>query len=632
MDNICANILEHAWDGVWAVDRENRFIFFNKGMEDISGLRSDDLIGKDLMSLLPDQGVVDEVHFKELFHIAKEKLVPVNYSLLPIITTRGELMEQSGQLLPLLNENGTYDGMVGTVEHFSTKKIGASVKGNGPSERKLNVIYRSSPVIAFLWRAEPGWPVVFVSQNISRFGYQAEEFTSGKLLYSDMVCPEDLGSLTADVSDFERQGQPYFIKEYRILTRSGEIKWVTERSMLARDEMGGPSYYQGIIIDITHIKEMDMALKESENKYRLIFENSPLGIFNFDKDGTVTHCNEKISEILGIPKEKIIGFNMSVSLSDEKMKAAFNEVLLLRPGYFEGEYRAQGNGKTAFIKVDYSPNTLDDGTLLGGVGIVEDISERKIAEEKLKEYADELVNANKELQSVDRMKNELLSNVSHELRTPLTSIKGYSDLLIEGTLGKMNYQQLKAVSTVIRNTERLRRLVDSLLYVSMAEVEEIKYDFSKVDIFEVIDNAVTDMAVLITEKNIDVFRHIQEDIPQIEADAKKITDMLTNLLDNALKFTPPQGKIIIIAKKEGKMVHISIEDSGIGIPAELLPHLFQKFYQIDPSIRRKHGGTGLGLFICKNIVEAHKGKIWIESEEKKGTTVHVLLPILQDSA
>ena len=95
--------------------------------------------------------------------------------------------------------------------------------------------------------------------------------------------------------------------------------------MLARDEMGGPSYYQGIIIDITHIKEMDMALKESENKYRLIFENSPLGIFNFDKDGTVTHCNEKISEILGIPKEKIIGFNMSVSLSDEKMKAAFNE-------------------------------------------------------------------------------------------------------------------------------------------------------------------------------------------------------------------------------------------------------------------------------------------------------------------
>jgi hypothetical protein len=374
---------------------------------------------------------------------------------------------------------------------------------------------------------------------------------------------------------------------------------------------------------------MDIALKESENKYRLIFENSPLGIFNFDKDGTVTHCNDKISDILGRPKEKIIGFNMNLSLRDEKMKAAFKEVLLLRQGHFEGEYRAQGNGRTAFIKVDYSPNTSDDGTLLGGVGIVEDIGERKIAEEKLREYANELSNANKELQSVDRMKNELLSNVSHELRTPLTSIKGYSDLLMEGTLGKMNYQQLKAVSTVIRNTERLRRLVDSLLYVSMAEVEAIKYDLSKIDILEVIDNAVTDMAMPIAEKKIDVLRHVQEGIPQIEADAKKITDMLTNVLDNAVKFTPSQGKISIVAKKEGKMVHISIEDSGIGIPAELLPHLFQKFYQIDPSIRRKYGGTGLGLFISKNIVEAHKGKIWIESEEKKGTTVHILLPVLQ---
>jgi signal transduction histidine kinase len=320
---------------------------------------------------------------------------------------------------------------------------------------------------------------------------------------------------------------------------------------------------------------------------------------------------------------------MNVSLGDEKMKAAFNEVLLLRLSHFEGEYTSQGNDKKAFIKVDYSPNISDDGTFLGGVGIVEDIGERKIAEEKLRKYADELSKANKELESLDRMKNELLSNVSHELRTPLTSIKGYSDLLMEGNLGEMNYQQLKVINTIIRNTERLRRLIDSLLYVSMAEAEVIKYDFSKIDTLEIIDNAVTDMAMPITEKNIDVFRHVQEDLPQIEGDAKKLTDMLTNVLDNAVKFTPSRGKISIFAKKDGKKIHISIQDSGIGIPADLLPHLFQKFYQIDSSIRRKYGGTGLGLFICKKIVDAHKGNVWIESEESKGTTVHILLPILQ---
>ncbi len=629
MDNICIGILASAWKGVWAVDRENRFIFFNKGMEDISGLMSDYLMGKDLMLFLPDQTIIDEVHFRELFHKAREELTPVNYSLLPIINSKGELMEQSGQLLPLLDEDGSYTGMVGTVEYFSTKKIGASAGGDGSSERKLDVIYRNSPVIAFLWKPLPGWPVVFVSENISRFGYHAEEFTSGKMLYSDMVYPEDLSGLTSEISDFEKLEHLYFTREYRIVTRYGEVKWVTERSMLARDERGGPSYYQGIIIDITHLKEMEYALKESEEKYRLIFENSPLGIFNFDKDGTVTHCNDKIADILGIPKEHILGFNMNTSLRDEKMKAAFKEVLLLRQGHFEGEYSSQENSKTAFIKVDYSPNISDDGTLLGGVGIVEDIRERKQADEKLREYADELSKMNKELQSVDRMKSELLSNVSHELRTPLTSIKGYSDLLMEGTLGEMNYQQLKAVNTVIRNTERLRRLVDSLLYVSMAEVENIKYDFSKIDVLEVIDNAVTDMTIPVTEKKINVLIHVQEDVPQIEADAKKIADMLTNVLDNAVKFTPSMGKISISARKEGEMVHISVEDTGIGIPAELVPHLFQKFYQIDPSIRRKYGGTGLGLFISRNIVEAHKGKIWIESEDSQGTTVHILLPVQQ---
>ncbi len=629
MDNICTRILASAWRGVWAVDRDNRFIFFNKGMEDISGLKADDLMGKDLMLLLPDQKIMNEVHFRELFHKAKETLTQVHYSLLPIITTAGELKEQSGQLLPLLDEKGSYAGMVATVERLNTKKIGTTSGDHESAENKLDVIYRNSPVVAFLWKPFAGWPVVFVSENISRFGYQAEEFTSGKLLYSDIVYPEDLSGLNADVADFEQERQIYFTKEYRIVTSLGEIRWVTERSMLARDEKGGPSYYQGIIIDITHIKEVESALKESEKKYRMIFENSPLGIFDFDKDGIVTHCNDKIAEILGIPKERIIGFNMNRSLKDEKMKTAFREVLSLRLGHFEGEYTAEGNGKKAFIKVDYSPNVSDDGTLLGGVGIVEDIGERKIAEEKLRKYTAELSKANKELESLDRMKNELLSNVSHELRTPLTSIKGYSDLLMEDTLGEMNYQQLKVVNTIIRNTERLRRLIDSLLYVSMAEAETIKYDFNKTDTSGLIDNAVTDMAMPIAEKKIEVLRHVQEDLPQIEGDAEKLTDMLTNILDNAIKFTPLGGKISIFAAKEEEKIHISIQDNGIGIPPDLLPNLFQKFYQIDPSIRRKYGGTGLGLFICKKIVDAHKGKIWIESEQRKGTTVHILLPILQ---
>ncbi|MBN2487491.1 MAG: GHKL domain-containing protein [Methanosarcinaceae archaeon] len=246
--------------------------------------------------------------------------------------------------------------------------------------------------------------------------------------------------------------------------------------------------------------------------------------------------------------------------------------------------------------------------------------------DSLQKYSEELLKANKELKSLDEMKDNFLANVSHELRTPLTSITGYSQIVCDETLGELNDKQKNAINTVIRNADRLGHLIDSLLYVSEVGAENIEYKFEPVQIAEIIDNSVLDMVLLVEKNELKLEKDVPDNLPSINGDKEKLTVLLNNLIDNSIKFTPKDGRISLIVLDEENCLHIMVKDTGIGIVKEMLPNLFQKFYQIDSSIRRKYGGTGVGLYICKNIVEAHKGKIWIESEEGVGTTVHVKLP------
>lgn len=269
--------------------------------------------------------------------------------------------------------------------------------------------------------------------------------------------------------------------------------------------------------------------------------------------------------------------------------------------------------------------------------------QRQEAEDTLRQYATELsrVNeelsktnielsaANKELKSLDRMKDDFLSNVSHEFKTPLTSIQGYSQLIADGTLGQVNAQQKKAVDTVIRNSERLRRLVDSLLYLSRAQSGKLNYSFETLNLSDVIDHSIQDLALQAEGKDIRLEKNIPDDLPPVVADRDKMMDVFVNLVDNAIKFTPSGGKVSISANTSGDVLHLAVKDTGIGIPKDKIPNLFQRFYQVDSSVKRRYGGTGLGLYICKKIIKDHNGDIQVTSEEGKGTTIHIDLPLNQ---
>ena len=227
---------------------------------------------------------------------------------------------------------------------------------------------------------------------------------------------------------------------------------------------------------------------------------------------------------------------------------------------------------------------------------------------------------------LDKLKDEFLSNISHELKTPLVSIKGYSEILHDETLGSLNNQQKKALSTVLRNSERLIGLVDALLYVSEAKAGNVEHASENIQIKEVIDNIILKKIPEIKTKDLEIKKNICGNFPLIRGDKGKLSSMLIHLLNNAIKFTSSGGRITVSLFEENNDLHIAVSDTGIGIPEEQMPKLFQKFYQIDGSTTRRYGGTGMGLHMCKTIVESHNGEIWIESEKDVGTTVHVRLP------
>ncbi|MFZ2411801.1 MAG: GAF domain-containing protein, partial [Candidatus Methanoperedens sp.] len=270
--------------------------------------------------------------------------------------------------------------------------------------------------------------------------------------------------------------------------------------------------------------------------------------------------------------------------------------------------------------------TQDDLDLLLSIGNAIGVAaENARLYKESKENLEKLQKAYEELQTLDKMKDEFISNVSHELKTPLISIKGYGELLYDEKIGSLSSDQKKSLEAIIRNADRLTRLIDSILFISKLQAGKIEFHFVPLDMDEIVRMCVSDFKRMMDKKHITFEKDIPE-ISRVKGDKDRFVEVITNLLDNAIKFTPDGGKIAIKAWNEAPNVHLTVSDNGIGIPANIIPKLFTRFYQLDASTARKYGGAGLGLYITRNIIDAFRGKIWIESEVGKGTTVHILLP------
>ena len=255
--------------------------------------------------------------------------------------------------------------------------------------------------------------------------------------------------------------------------------------------------------------------------------------------------------------------------------------------------------------------------------------------------ADELQNtihrlreANRELETLDQTKADLVANVSHELKTPLTALRGYLELMSDGGLGAIPGEAQRAVMVCRKNVQRLSLRVEELVQLSHLE-RFTSLDAAREDIAlrSLLEGIVDTFRPRVVARGIDLSLRLNQDLPLLESNGEQIERVFLNILDNAVKFTPAGGTILIVAEPyvhEGRDgVLVRVRDSGVGIPHAALIRIFDRFHQVDPSSRRRYGGMGLGLSLVRNIVEAHRGAVWAESEEGVGSTFIVWLPIVE---
>jgi len=227
-----------------------------------------------------------------------------------------------------------------------------------------------------------------------------------------------------------------------------------------------------------------------------------------------------------------------------------------------------------------------------------------------------------QLRQADTAKEEFSSMITHELKTPLVPIQGYTELLLDGTLGELTERQKEKIQVIYNNSIHLLQLIQDILDVHKLELGKIKFDMQDNDAKELIEQSIDAFRPVAKAKEVSLTNTMENTI-SVKCDQKRILQVINNLVSNALKFVPEKtGKIKVSAKSQDGQVIFSVKDNGIGIPKDKQHNLFKKFYQVDTSLTRNAGGTGLGLAICSGIVGAHGGRIWVESEEGKGSVFY----------
>jgi PAS domain S-box-containing protein len=405
----------------------------------------------------------------------------------------------------------------------------------------------------------------------------------------------------------------YYQEEQLHRTRQGEV-WVDVSFQAIESDS---KRYGWVILAsaITQRKLAEEALKSSEEKYRELISTSIDAIVSFDQNMRIMIWNRGAEKIFGYTENEMLGQSFMKLVPErehKKIEEQKAEVSRTDPDKV-ANFILEGFGLKkdhTEIPIELSISSRKTGDNHIVTAILRDITERKEAEEKLRK--------------VDEMKSEFLSNVSHELRTPLQSISGFTKLILDGKVPDAETRQ-EFLQIIDSETQHLGNLIGSLL--DMSRLESGKFEINKklVSIKEDIVDSLKSFQSLAREKNISLTEDIPANLPEMEVDSERMRQVVINLLSNAIKYSDPGGSVHVKVAKQPDQLIFQVSDNGIGMSKEALKHLFERFYRAEDELVR--GGTGLGLYISKQIIEAHGGQIWADSQLNKGSTFGFTLPL-----
>lgn len=472
--------------------------------------------------------------------------------------------------------------------------------------------------------------------------------------------------------------QPAYFLE--LIRKDGKKRWIEINEYPLKDQNGKIIGISGSVTDVTYRRNADEIIRESEEKFRSIFEFSPFPMFIMDKNERVSESNAKLEELLGMPKDQLVNKNIHHFFSDDYMKVVNENISKCMSEGFAGEQvqMLRKEGLPADVQITLSGIKDRDGKILSILFIVQDLSyqkdtemelakyrhgleslvkertgelegsrkaalsllqdvnEQRLAAEKahakLVSYQEDLEKAKQKAEEASKAKSDFLTSMSHEIRTPINAITGYTYLARQSI---SNSKAENYLDKIENSTKLLLSVINDVLDFAKIEARKLELHNKEFIIEDVVNNVLDITSILAQEKGLEIVNEIYLERLKLLGDPFRLEQILINLMSNAIKFTP-SGEVVIqskILEEKDEIIKIrfSVSDTGIGIPKEEQKRLFTPFQQVDTSTTRIFGGTGLGLAISKSLVEAMDGEIWFTSKPGKGSTFYftVTMPVIE---
>ena len=486
------------------------------------------------------------------------------------------------------------------------------------SEAQYRLLFESNPQAMWVYDLTTLRFLAVNDAAVGHYGYSRSEFLD--MTIKDIRPIEDVKLL----EDYLASGNPELdhAGEWRHRKKDGTVINVEITSN--RLNFAGRAAEFVLVHDITERKKAETALRISEDRYLDLVDNSHELICTHDLEGRVLSVNPWAARVLGYPQDSLVGINIRDGLLPE-YRDQFDEYL--RTVKTEGSARGVMKVRTATGETrlwEYYNTLRTEGVEKPIVrGMAHDATERRQALEREKE-------ARLEAEAANRVKDEFLSTLSHELRTPLTAIMGWADLLLHDEVEPSNRRQ--AIETIFRNANSQCQLIDDLLEVSRIITGKLRLEFVSCELHSVIEAAAEGIRPTAEAKGVRLQVLLEPHVGPVFGDRERLQQVVWNLLSNGVKFTRKGGLVQVTLQRINSHVEIVVNDTGVGINQDFLPHVFDRFRQADGSTTRNYGGLGLGLAIVRHLVELHGGTAWAESPgENQGAKFTVRLPSMSSN-
>lgn len=610
-------------DAALATDMDGKVTFINGVAEALTGWSRQDAIGRPIEQVLyiiseetrePSENLVRRV-------LREGKVVGLaNHTIL--ISKDGTERPIEDSAAPIHDYKRRITGMVMVFRDVSERRqeelTREKLLGQVEVERaRLTDLMASVPGVVWEAWGEPdaaSQRINFVSPYVEQMlGYTTEEWVSTHNFWLTIVHPDDKESAAKVAADRFATGESG-ANRFRWITKDGRVLWIETRDVITKDEKGLPLGMRGVSMDVSERKVLEDKVRQQteaqQAMLRTMVEGMPIGVALLDKDAHILSMNPQWARMTNAGDNAVGTTIYELSPSFAERRPHYEMVLAGEDvDLSDVPYQIPGDDTVYYRDIHLRPVRNPDGSVNGMLNAVIDVTERH---------------------DLDKQKDSLLALASHELKTPITTIKGYAQLALRTTGQLGNAKLSRTLSTIDEQASRLTRLINEMLEVSRIQSDTLPLHEDRVDIGELVRNVVESLATTAPEFLIEM--DLGDKPIFVYIDRGRIEQVVTNLVQNAIKYSGESHKIEVKSELDAdeKNVTVSVRDYGVGIPADQQSQVFMRFFRASNVFATSYSGLGLGLYISHEIVTRHGGRLWLESEEGKGSTFYFKLPVVGD--